>query len=75
MATRIYGANPGSQMSTGVSEAIGPTATSGVVAVVVNLAATVTDASGTRGPNLMDVLDCLEAIKAHIMNVNKWPPA
>ena len=76
MATRIYAVNPGGQ-NFDVIEDVGPTATSAIIALVVDLdTSLVTGAGGTaRGPKLDEVLEALENIKAHIMRTNLWPPA
>jgi hypothetical protein len=74
MATRIFSANPGEQ-NTSVNEAVGPTATSGVIAVVVDLASNVTDQGSTRGPNKEELLLALDNIKEYIIRNNTWPPA
>lgn len=75
MATRIYGSNPGGQ-NVDVVEAVGPTATSAFIAVVVDLASTVVNDKGTtRTVNLEEVILALENIKAHILRTNTWPPA
>ena len=75
MATRIYGAGPGLQ-NQDVVEDVGPTATSAIIAVVVDLAASVTGAGGVaRGPTKEETLRALENITAHIMRTNTWPPA
>lgn len=74
MATRIYAVNPG-QTGKDVIEAVGPTATSAIIALVVDLASNVTDGSGTRGPNRTEVLNALEYLKEYILRDNSWPPA
>lgn len=73
MATRIFSLNPGEQ-ATSVNEAVGPTATSGIIAVVVDLATNVTDQGSTRGPDLKEVINALEDIKEHMLR-GSWPPA
>lgn len=74
MATRIYGFPPGSNPG-GVIEAVGPTATSAVIALVVDLATnTVSDGSGTRIVSKNEVLLALDAIKDYIL-ADTWPPA
>lgn len=74
MATRIYSMNPG-QTNYQVNEAVGPTATSGIIAIVVDLAANLTEGSTTRGPSRREVLDALAEITQYIMRDNSWPPA
>ena len=73
MATRIFAANPNGNVNT-VTNAVGPTATSGIIAVVVDLASNVTDGTATRGPDRQEVLDAIEAIRQKIIATN-WPPA
>ncbi len=74
MATRIFALAPGGQQ-TDVQENVGPTATSAIVAVVIDLATGVTGVAGARTVNYKEVLNALENIKAYIMSNNKWPPA
>ena len=74
MATRIYAVNPGGQ-NTDVQENVGPTATSAIFAVVVDLASGVTEGSGSRGPSREELILALENIKDHILRANTWPPA
>jgi hypothetical protein len=74
MATRIYSVNPGEQ-NTSVNEAVGPTATSGIIAVVVDLATNITDQGSSRAPSREELLLALENIKEYIMRDNSWPPA
>lgn len=73
MATRIFAVNPGQKLDD-VIETVGPTATSAIVAVVVDLASGVTDGSTTRGPSKQEVLRALEQVKLKIMDTD-WPPA
>lgn len=74
MATRIYAIDP-NVGSANVQENVGPTATSAIIALVVNLASGVTDAGSTRGPSKREVLQALEYITEYIMRDNSWPPA
>lgn len=75
MATRIFGTNPGDGLEvSGIVENVGPTATSAVIALVVDLAASVTDGSGTRTVKKSEVLEAIEALEAYIVKSN-WPPA
>ena len=75
MATRIYGLDPGGS-TVDVVEAIGPTATSAIVAVVVDLATNVTGQAGdTRAPSRDEVLLALDNLRAYIYRDNSWPPA
>lgn len=77
MATRIYAVAPGGRV-TDVIEDVGPTATSAIIAVVVDLTATlVTDgsvASGSRGVRKAEVLQALDTLKEAIL-ADTWPPA
>lgn len=74
MATRIYALNPGGYISD-VIEAVGPTATSAPIAIVIDLATTViTDGSTTRAVNKQDVLEAIEMIRQRI-STDGWPPA
>jgi hypothetical protein len=74
MATRVFSINPGEQ-NTSVNEAVGPTATSGIVSVVIDLATNITDQGSSRAPSLEEVIKGLEDIKEYIMRNNTWPPA
>lgn len=74
MATRIYAVNPGGKI-TDVIEDVGPTATSAIIAVVVDLAAAVTDGGTTRGPSKEELVLALENILSYVMKDNSWPPA
>lgn len=75
MATRIYGVAPGASMALGsVIEDVGPTATSAVIALVIDLAASVTDAGATRTVSKEEVLLGLETLKNYIL-ADQWPPA
>lgn len=73
MATRIIAVNPGGVL-TNVINTVGPTATSAIVAVVVDLASLVTDAGVSRGPDRQEVLDALDLCKQKILQIS-WPPA
>lgn len=72
MATRIFAIDPGEKLED-VINTVGPTGTSGIVAVVVDLATNISDTS-SRAPNKQEVLEALELIKLKIMGAN-WPPA
>lgn len=75
MATRIYGVSPGASFQiNSIVEAVGPTATSAPIALVIDLAATVTDGAATRTVNKEEVLLAIENIKAYILAGN-WTPA
>jgi hypothetical protein len=76
MATRIWAVGPAGVVEN-VQENVGPTATSAIIAVVVDLTATaVTGQGGTaRGPNQSEVLQALKAIEEFIIKKSKWPPA
>ncbi len=74
MATRIYAVGPAGTVEQ-VQENVGPTATSAIIAVVVDLASSVTDGSGSRGPDRAEVLQALQAISQRILNDSQWPPA
>ncbi len=75
MATRIFAVSPDLK-SYDVQENVGPTATSAIVAVVVDLTTTaITDGSGSRGPTKREVLQALEYITEAIIRKNTWPPA
>lgn len=75
MATRIYAVSPDAK-SYDVIETVGPTATSAIVALVVDLATTgITDGGVTRGPSKREVLQALEYITEAIIRKNTWPPA
>lgn len=74
MATRLYGVNPGSRM-VDVIEAIGPTATSASIVMVIDLASTVvTNGGTTRTVSREEVLLAIDTLKAVIM-ADTWPPA
>lgn len=73
MATRIYGLRPGANKDS-VIEAVGPTATSAVIALVVDLAASVTDGPTTRTVSKEEVLLALEAFRDYVIS-DIWPPA
>lgn len=74
MATRIYAINPGGTLDD-VIEDVGPTGTSGIVAVVVDLASTgVTDGATTRAIRRNETLQALEYIKQYII-ADQDPPA
>lgn len=74
MATRIWAVSP-DQVSYNVQENVGPTATSAIVAVVVDLATSVTDGSSGRTASKHEVLQALDYIKEFIIRKNTWPPA
>ena len=74
MATRVYGIDPGAQ-NTDVAEAIGSAASSGFIALTVDIANTVvTEGGGTRTLTREELINGLENIKEHIMR-GDWPPA
>lgn len=74
MATRIYAVGPAGHVED-VQENIGPTATSAIVAVVVDLTASVTGAGGvSRTVSKSEVLQALEALEQKIIK-DIWPPA
>lgn len=74
MATRIIAVSPGGHYED-VIETVGPTATSAVVAIVVDLATTaVTDGATTRAVNKQEVLSAIETMKRTILKMD-WPPA
>ncbi len=74
MATRIYALGVGGRV-TDVQENIGPTATSAIVALVIDLATTgVTEGGTTRGPTRNEVLLAIENLKQYLLADN-WPPA
>jgi hypothetical protein len=75
MATRIYAITPG-ESDVDVRENVGPAATSACINVIVDLndAFNITDGDTTRSPDVNEVLEALENIKAHILRSN-WPPA
>lgn len=75
MATRIFGVDPGAPLAiNSVREAVGPTATSAAIALVVDLAASVSDAGATRAPTREEVLLAIESLEAYLIKCN-WPPA
>ncbi len=74
MATRIWAVGPAGTVEN-VQENVGPTGTSAIIAVVVDLAASVTGAAGTsRTAAKAEVLQALKAIEEKIIKGN-WPPA
>lgn len=74
MATRIYAVGPAGTVEN-VQENVGPTATSAIVAVVVDLTASVTGAGGVaRTVSKTEVLQALEALEQKIIK-DIWPPA
>lgn len=75
MATRIYAVGPAGTVEN-VQENVGPTATSAIIAVVVDLAASVTGAAGVaRTVSRAETLQALQAIMQRILNDSQWPPA
>ncbi len=74
MATRIYALNPSGRVED-IQENVGPTATSAIVALVVNIATnTVTEGTSTRVVKKSEVLLAIENLKQWIVKGN-WPPA
>ena len=74
MATRIYALNPGGYLEN-VIEAIGPTATSAPIAIVIDLANTIiTDGATSRTVNKQDVLNAIDTLRKYIVT-DGWPPA
>ncbi len=75
MATRIYAVGPAGHLED-VKENVGPTATSAIVAVVVDLTASTTGAGGTaRTISRAETLQALEVLEQAILNDSQWPPA
>lgn len=75
MATRIYAVGPAGVVES-VQENVGPTATSAIVAVVVDLTASVIGQAGVaRTIGRAEVLQALQAISQRILNDSQWPPA
>lgn len=75
MATRIFSVNPG-EPSTLVVESVGPTGTSGIIALVVDAGVTITGIAGAaQQASKADVLKSLEALTEYIIRKNTWPPA
>ncbi len=75
MATRIWAGPPMAQLDD-ILENVGPTGTSAIVALVVDLAATTVGgpAGASRVISKTEVLETLEKIREAIIN-QKWPPA
>ncbi len=75
MATRIWAVGPAGTVEN-VQENVGPTATSAIIAVVVDLSSTlVTGQGGTaRTVAKAEVLQALKAIEEKVIKGN-WPPA
>lgn len=73
MATRIWAVSPDAK-SYDVQENVGPTATSAIVAVVVDLSTSITDGT-SRMASKHEVLQALDYIKEFIIRKNTWPPA
>lgn len=74
MATRRYKLSIG-EGEFQVTEEVGSAVNSDTVEVTVELATTaVNKVGGTRGALKDEVLECLDAIKNHIIKGN-WPPA
>lgn len=74
MATEIWAVGPNSNLEN-VQVNVGPTATSAITALVVNLATNVVNDNGTtRGVKKEEVLQSIELIKESIVRGN-WPPA
>ncbi len=73
MATRLYGIEP-NKNNTDVIEAVGPTATSATIAVVVNLSTAVVEGGGTRAVSRNEVILGLKNIMEAMIRGN-WPPA
>lgn len=75
MATRIYAVGPAGHVQD-VIENVGPTATSAIVAVVVDLTASVTGAAGvSRTISRAETLQAIDVIQQAILNDSQWPPA
>jgi hypothetical protein len=74
MATRRYKSSPG-QTYNQVVEEVGAAANSDVVELTVDLATTKVNSNGsTRTISKHEVLECIDKIRAKIMN-DIWPPA
>lgn len=75
MATRIWAGPPDAKLSD-IQENVGPTGTSAIVALVVDLSATVSGGPGaaSRTISKAEVLKTLEKIREAVIN-DKWPPA
>ncbi len=74
MATRIIAINPG-EPETSVRENVGPTGTSAIVALVVDLAATVVGPGGvSQTIARSDVLKAIDELENWVIKTN-WPPA
>lgn len=74
MATRIWAINPNGQLDD-VKENIGPTGTSAIIALVVDLATTAVNQSGvTRTVSREEVLNAIETFRSYILG-DTWPPA
>lgn len=66
MATRIFAVSPG-QTVENVIDTVGPTATSAIVALVIDLSASITGAGGVaRAPNKSEILQAVNELKQKI---------
>jgi 3-phosphoglycerate kinase len=74
MATRIWAVGPAGVVEN-VQENVGPTATSAIIAVIVDLSTSVTGAGAVaRTASKAEVLQSLKVIEERIIKGN-WPPA
>lgn len=74
MATRIFAIPPNGQLDE-VKENVGPTATSAIIGLVVDLASTGVSVGGsTRTVSKSEVLLAVETLKQYLIKTN-WPPA
>lgn len=74
MATRIWAVGPAGTLEN-VQENIGPTATSAIVAIVVDLTASVTGQAGvSRTVSKSEVLQAIDVLEQKILR-DIWPPA
>ncbi len=74
MATRIFACGPADKLEN-VQENVGPTATSAIVALVIDLSASVTGQAGVaRTVSKSEVLQAMEVLEEWIVR-QKWPPA
>ena len=74
MATRIFAVSPPGTLEN-VQENVGPTATSAIVALVIDLSASITGAGGTaRTVAKSEVLQAITVLEEWVVR-QKWPPA
>ena len=75
MATRLYTLGPNGAIEDVIEGVGAATSSANPINITVDIATTVvTDGSGTRVLDRSEVLNAIDAIKAHILKT-QWPPA